>query len=92
MVLITILSSPSEFITFEIYLTDCVVNVTSVTWVTSLSRYVTLQDDNEEDVRTMTTLLFCHTITIHEESVSLTIRAKIVSAPGIMTLISANLR
>ena len=39
MVLITILSSSSEFITFEIYLTDCVVNVTSVTWVTSLSRY-----------------------------------------------------
>ena len=78
----------------DLYLTDCVVNVTSVTWVTSLSRYVTLQDDNanEEDVRTMTTLLVCHTITIHEESVSLTIRAKIVSAPGIMTLISANLR
>ena len=55
--MITILSSPSEFITFEIYLTDCVVNVTSVTWVTSLSRYVTLQDDNEEDVQTMTTVL-----------------------------------
>ena len=92
MVLITILSSPSEFITFEIYLTDCVVNVTSVTWVTPLSRCVTLQDDNDEDVQTMTTVLGCHTITIHQDSVSLTIRAQIVSAPGIMTLISANLR
>ena len=90
--MITILSSPSEFITFEIYLTDCVVNVTSVTWVTSLSRYVTLQDDNEEDVQTMTTVLDCHTITIHEESVSPTIGAQIVSGQGIMTLISANLR
>ena len=34
---------------------------------------VTLQDDNEEDVQTMTTVLGCHTITIHEESVSPTI-------------------
>ena len=64
MVLITILSSPSEFITFKIYLTDCVVNVTSVTWVTPLSRNVTLQDDNDEDVQTMTTVLGCHTISL----------------------------
>ena len=53
---------------------------------------VTLQDDNAEDVQTMTTVLGCHTITIHEESVSPTIRAQIVSGQGIMTLISANLR
>ena len=80
--MITILSSSSEFITFEIYLTDCVVNVTSVTWVTSLSRYVTLQDDNEEDVQTMTTVLGCHTITIHEASVSPTIGARDRIGPG----------
>ena len=36
----------------------------------------------------MTTVLGCQTTTIHEESVSPTIRAQIVSGQGIMTLIS----